>query len=131
MIGRKSNFYKNALLDAMFSGTPFTFPSTMYLALMTTVPDDTGPGTEVTGNNYARVPVTLTRTSDGYATNLTVIIMNEPTPAAIGPIVGFGLFDTLTENTGDMYYWGECGPYTILPLQIPTLDIGNLIITEN
>lgn len=130
-MGRKSNYLKNKLIDAMFAGIPYTFPSTVYLALMTTVPDDTGPGTEVTGDNYARVAVTLTRTGDGYATNQTIIVMNEANPNGWGNVVGWGLFDTLTENTGNMLYWGDDINETILPLQIVTVSIGHLVVTES
>ena len=63
-----SDFSENKLIDWFFraqaigitgaSAAAGTGPTTLYVALLTAAPSDTGGGTEVTGGSYARVAVT-------------------------------------------------------------------------
>ena len=53
-----SDYLENKLTDALFRGQAYTMPATIYVALYTASPSDTGGGTEVTGGAYARVAVT-------------------------------------------------------------------------
>lgn len=53
-----SDYFENKLIDQIFRGQAFTFPSTLYFALYTANPTDSSAGTEVTGGSYARVAVT-------------------------------------------------------------------------
>ena len=53
-----SDFLENSLIDAIFRGQAFSSPTTIYVALYTAAPSDSGGGTEVTGGSYARVAVT-------------------------------------------------------------------------
>jgi hypothetical protein len=55
-----SNYLENQLVDHVFRGQTFsaTSPASFFLALYTTAPSDAGGGTEVSGNNYARVSIT-------------------------------------------------------------------------
>ena len=63
-----SDFAENKLIDWFFraqaigitgaSAAAGTGPTTLYVALLTAAPSDTGGGTEVTGGSYARVAVT-------------------------------------------------------------------------
>ncbi len=55
-----SNYLETAILNAVFRGTTFTSPSTVYVALYTTDPGDSDEGTEVSGGSYARKAVTFT-----------------------------------------------------------------------
>lgn len=55
-----SNYLEAAILNAVFRNTPFTSPTTVYLALYTSDPTEADSGTEVTGGAYARRPVTFT-----------------------------------------------------------------------
>lgn len=57
-MGMFSDYLENKLIDQLFRGQAYTFPSTLYIALLTAAPSDTGGGTEVTGGSYARVAVT-------------------------------------------------------------------------
>jgi hypothetical protein len=55
-----SDYAENVVLDAYFgSGTP----ATLYLALYTAAPSDSGGGTEVSGGSYARKAVTNNSTN--------------------------------------------------------------------
>lgn len=53
-----SDYLENKLIDHCFRGQTFTVPATLYFALLTAAPSDSGGGTEVSGGSYARVAVT-------------------------------------------------------------------------
>jgi hypothetical protein len=52
-----SNYLENAVIDWLLRGQSFTPPATVYVALHTAAPSDSGGGTEVSGGSYARVSV--------------------------------------------------------------------------
>ena len=113
MPGSIANYAENKILDHVLGGPDFTRPATVYVALYTVAPSDTGGGTEVTGGAYARAAVTNNATNwpaaaNGLKSNGTVITYAQAT-AAWGTIVAFAVFDaasggnmlvhgTLTEN---------------------------------
>ena len=51
-----SDYLEDKVLDHVFGGTAYTAPTTLYVALYTVAPTDTGGGTEVSGGAYARQP---------------------------------------------------------------------------
>lgn len=58
LTGGCSDYLANKLIDFIFRGQAFTFPATMYEALLTAAPSNAGGGTEVAGGvGYARVSV--------------------------------------------------------------------------
>lgn len=69
-----SDYLSNKMIDLLFRAQSFSWPSSVYLALYTTVPtrSDTG-GTECTGGSYARVelPSTLSDISGTQGTGTT------------------------------------------------------------
>jgi hypothetical protein len=90
-----SDYAENKLIDHIFRGLAYTAPATLYFALYTAAPSDSGGGTEVTGGSYARVGVTPNSTNfantqnsgtgassgtGGQTSNLTAITF--PTPSA-------------------------------------------------
>lgn len=52
-----SDYLENKLIDQIFRAQAFTFPTTLYIGLLTAAPTDSTAGTEVTGGSYARVAV--------------------------------------------------------------------------
>jgi hypothetical protein len=90
-----SNYYENKIIDHMFRGQAFTPPATVYLALFTVAPGETGGGTEVSGGGYARKPVTFSAASAGSTSNSSDIDFGTAT-ANWGTIVAVGLFDAAT-----------------------------------
>lgn len=52
-----SDYLENKLVDQLFRGQAYSFPSTLYFGLLTEAPSDASAGTEVTGGSYARVGV--------------------------------------------------------------------------
>lgn len=109
MAGSKSDYLENKLLDHVLGGSDYTRPGTVYIALFTTAPSDTGGGTEVSGGAYARASVTNNATnwpaaSGGAKSNGQAISFPTST-AAWGTVVAFGIYDAV--SGGNLLYWGE------------------------
>ena len=78
--------------------------TSVYVALFTATPSDTGGGTEVTGGSYARAQVTDGFTvTNGNAENTADITFATAT-ANWGTVTHVGIFDALT--TGNLLFWG-------------------------
>ncbi len=54
-MGAMTNYLENKIQDQLWRGQAFTFPGTLYFALMTVAATEAGGGTEVSGGGYARV----------------------------------------------------------------------------
>lgn len=98
------------VLDHILTDPAWTPAATLYIALSTTTPDDTGASfTEPSGNAYARVS---TAAADWSAASGTAPAQKTNTatktfPAATGSwgtVTHFALFDAST--AGNMYLWG-------------------------
>lgn len=106
-----SDYLEDALRN-WFKGTALpAVPTNFYCALFTVTPSDSGGGTEVSGNAYARQalsPVAGTWTNGsagtGQTQNTNAITFPAATPSGWGTIVAFGIFDALT--TGNLIVWG-------------------------
>lgn len=109
MAGSKSDFLENEILDHILGNAAYTAPATVYIALYTVAPTDSGDGTEVSGGAYARVTVTNNATnwpaaSAGAKSNGTTLTFATAT-ASWGTVVAFGIFDALT--AGNLLYWAD------------------------
>lgn len=129
MAGSFSDYAENKIVDHLTGKTSFTKPTT-YVALFTVAPTDAGGGTEVSGNNYARVATTGTdwdAASGGSASNAAIITF--PTPSgAWGTVVAFGVFDAST--SGNLLWWGDLGTSKAPGSGDPvTFPIGTLTLT--
>jgi hypothetical protein len=115
-----SNYIENKLIDQIFRGQAYTFPTTVYVGLYTAAPSETGGGTEVSGGAYARVAVTAslanwagtqaaastTASSGTSGTTSNNIAVTFPAPTANwGVITSVGIFDALT--AGNMLIYGN------------------------
>jgi hypothetical protein len=114
-----SNYLENKLIDQIFRNQAFSFPTTLYIGLLTAAPSDTGGGTEVTGGNYARASVacslanwagtqaagsTVASTGTGGVTsNNGVVSFNTPN-ANWGTVTHFGIYDAA--SVGNLLFWG-------------------------
>ena len=101
MAGNLSDYLENKLLDHFLGTTSYTMPTTVYVALYTVAPDDTGGGTQATGGSYARQPATFAAATLG-ATSNSANIDFAGMPAAT--TVAIGVFDALT--AGNLLLWG-------------------------
>ncbi len=89
-----SNFLETEILDHVFGGNAYTAPATLYLALYTAAPSDTGGGTEVSGASYARQSAAMTVSGDTATTSASVEF-----PAAggsWGTVTHVGVFDAVS-----------------------------------
>ena len=89
-----SDYLEDKVLEHVFGGNAFTAPSTLYVALYTVAPSDTGGGTEVSGGAYARQTgaFTVSGTNPTTATNSAAI--EYPTATAnYGTVVAVGILD--------------------------------------
>jgi len=108
----KSNYAETKTLDAWFGNTAIPSNATLYFALFSAAPGETGGGTELTGNAYARASLTNNSTNFPAASagapsskqNATAITFPTVTTADWTGITGWAVFDALT--TGNMLYYG-------------------------
>lgn len=117
-----TNYAENKLIDWFLRAQSFTAPTTVYVALFTATPSDTGGGTEVSGGSYARVAVTSSLANwagtqsagstsassgtGGQTSNNASITFPAPT-ANWGSITSFAVFDAST--SGNMLFYGALG----------------------
>ena len=90
-----SDFLENAVLDHVFGGTAYTAPSTLYVALFTAAPSDSGGGTEVSGGSYARKSMPdmdISGTSPTQATNGAAVEFVTAT-GSWGTVTHVGVYD--------------------------------------
>ena len=114
-----SDYLENQIVDWLVRGQAFTPPATVYVALFTAAPSDTGGGTEVTGGSYARVSVssalanwagtqsagstTTSSGTGGTTSNNGAVTFPSPT-ANWGVVTHVGIFDA--SSAGNLLFWG-------------------------
>jgi hypothetical protein len=112
MTGNMSNFLEALILDSEFGRTAsFSFPSTLYIALFTALPNDAGTGgTEVgtSGTGYSRLAIANSSTNfdpaaSGIKTNKTAWTF-ATSSSAWGEIVGAGIYDA-SSGGNLLWYW--------------------------
>ena len=69
MAGKLTIYTENKLLDHLLSGPDFVRPATLHFAAFSVAPTETGGGTELSGNGYARKAVTANTTNLPAAAN--------------------------------------------------------------
>ena len=121
-----SNYLETAILDHVFGGVSYSAPATLYLALYTVAPDDTGGGTEVSGGSNARQTVAFTVSGDTASNNAAVEF---PTATGTwGTVVAVGVFDALT--SGNLLAYGNLtASKTIASGDVFRVPSGDLDIT--
>ena len=86
-----SDYLETKVLDHVFGGTAYTAPTTLYVALFTAAPSDSGGGTEVSGGGYARQTIAFTTSGDTTSNNAAIEF---PTATAnYGSVTHVGIFD--------------------------------------
>jgi len=114
-----SDYLENKLVDQLFRGQTAPTTTTLYVALLTAAPSDSGGGTEVTGGSYARVAVTSSLANwagtqaaastvassgtGGQTSNNAAITFPTPT-ATWGTVTHFGIYDA--SSGGNLLFWG-------------------------
>jgi hypothetical protein len=89
-----SDYLEDKVLDHVFGGNAYTAPTTLYVALYTVAPTDTGGGTEVSGGAYARQTAAFTVSGTSPTTASNSAAVEYPTATAnYGTVVAVGVFD--------------------------------------
>lgn len=102
-MGSKTDYLENKILDYVLRNQAAFATATVYLALFTATPSDTGGGTEVSGGSYARQAITFGAASGGSITNSGTVTFSAAT-ADWGTVTSFAIMDAAT--SGNMLYWG-------------------------
>jgi hypothetical protein len=89
-----SNYLENKVLLHVFGATAYTAPSTLYVALFTSDPGETGSGTEVSGGSYARQTIAFTVTNN-QASNTAAVEFPTAT-GSWGTITYAAVYDALS-----------------------------------
>ena len=101
-----SDYTENLVLNWLLTTNSATRPTAWYVGLFTAAPSDTGGGTEVSGNAYARVAtgtITVSGTSPTTATNSAAIEFAAASGGNWGTITHAAIFDSST--SGNMIAW--------------------------
>lgn len=91
-----SNYLETEILDHVFGGAAYTAPSTLYLALYTAAPGETGGGTEVSTSGTAYARQTVAFTTSGNTTSNSAAVEYPTATASFGTVTHVGVFDAST-----------------------------------
>lgn len=123
-----SNFLETEILDHVFGGSAYTAPGTLYLALYTVAPGETGGGTEVTTTGTAYARQTVAFTTSGNTTSNTGAVEYPTATANYGTVVAVGVFDASTAGNL-MAYASLSSSKTIETGDVFRVPAGDLDIT--
>ena len=103
-----SDYGEDIVLDMFLNSVAHAESASVFIALFTAAPSDSGGGTEVTGGSYAREEVvapgfTITAPSPTRAGNTAAIEFVSAT-ASWGTVTHVGIFDAVT--TGNLLFHG-------------------------
>ena len=124
-----SDYLEDKVLDHVFGGNAYTAPATLYVALYTVAPTDTGGGTEVTGGSYARQTSTFTVSGTDPTTATNAAAIEYPTATGdYGTVVAVGILDAL--SGGNLLAYADLTTSkTVSTGDVFRFDAGDLDIT--
>lgn len=97
MSASKSNFSRSKVYQSLLKATPYTGPATIYMSLHTASPGQTG-ASEISGNAYARQPITFGADTNGAGVSSNAPQFPAPTPSNWGTATHFGIWDAATSG---------------------------------
>ena len=117
------------LLDWLMTNGSATRPTAWYVGLYTAAPSDSGGGTEVSGNGYAREAVTFAAaTSPGGTTSNTGAVTFTASGGDWGSITHIGIHDAL--SGGNLLWHGAMtASKTVNDGDTLEFSIGNIDLT--
>lgn len=128
MAGSFSDYLEDKLLKHAFTNTAYTPASSLYVALYTVAPSDTGGGTEVSGGSYARTSVSFSVSGTGTLCTNSAAVEFAAATASWGTIVAVSVYDAST--SGNMLAWADLATNkTIDSGDIFRIPAGDLDIT--
>jgi hypothetical protein len=143
MSGSKSNYSAKKILEELLGAVAYTSATNTYLALATTLPDDTTTGTTIVETDYGGYARTLIGTANNQtdawnaatgSTTATVTNKNAITcPTATGPstnpIVGVAIVDA--SSAGNILYWASVTSTAIATGDTPKINAAALSVVED
>ena len=125
-----TNFLEDKFLLASLTGNTYTGNGTVYLALYSTAPSESGSGTELSGSGYSRQSIAFTvNTGNGVATNSANVVFGNAT-ANWNTAVAYGVIDA--PSGGNILYTGALTPnQTLYNGYNMTFQTGNVSISIN
>lgn len=143
MSGSKSNYLSKKLIEEAIGSVAYTSAAHAYLALCTTLPDDTSTGSTIvetdyasyarteigTGNNQTDGWNAATGTTTAVVTNKNAITCPTATGASTNPIVGIAVVDAA--SGGNVLYWASVTSTAIANGDTPKVNAGALSVTED
>lgn len=136
-MGSKGDYLESAGLNHFLGGPDLTRPASLWMALYTVIPTDTGGGTEVAAGSYNRVEFsnstnfwTFASTVGGSKTNKLAITFPAAGAGGWGTIVGWALWTV--SDTGNLFYWGSMTTSKAVGSgDIAKFNTGAIVITED
>jgi hypothetical protein len=135
-----SNYLETEIVNHLLRHTtfvPLAPATTLYFALFSADPGETGTANEVSGNAYARVAVLNNTTNfppcsvsgEPLKTNGTTITFPKATPAGWGAVTHWGIFDVVTGTTNFLVGGPLSNPRTVALNDTPKIAAGTMSIT--
>lgn len=129
-----SDYLELKVLDHIFNDGTFTVPSTVALALCTSVPTDASIGStlvEATYTGYARLAIAaadMSAAAAGSKTNSAVLTFAACT-ALSSTIIGWATADSSSTGAGNVLVWGTATSTVISATQTPaTIAASGLVV---
>jgi hypothetical protein len=143
MSGSKSFYLSKKALEEAAGGVAFSAPGHVYVALCTTLPDDTSTGTTIVETDYAsyaRTEIgtandqstawnTATGSTTATVTNKAAVTFPAATGASSNPIVGIAVVDAST--VGNVLYWASVTSTPIANGDTPKINAAALTLVED
>lgn len=133
-----SDYLENKLLDHLLRNTAYSKPATLYFALFTADPGESGVSGEVSGGSYARVAVTNDNVrfpqcaGSGTPTKANATIISFPTAtAAWGTATHWAIYDASSGGTNMLAHGALATTRSIVSGDSPRLAVGEVSFTMN
>lgn len=100
-----SNFLENEVLDHVFGGNAYTAPSTLYVGLHTSNPDEDDSGSEISTSGTAYIRKSVAFTVTGSAADNDAAVEFDTATASWGTITHCGIYDA--ESSGNLLAYAQ------------------------
>lgn len=132
-MGSLSRYAENAMLGHVFEAT-YTKPATVYLALCTADPTNTGTGASMnevaSANGYTRKAITFAAAATRAIAQTGAVTFDAVTGAGYGPVTHWAVTDNGTHGAGNMLAFGALAvDKTLVAGNTPSVATGQVTIT--
>lgn len=122
-----SDYTETSALNILLRAASLTGAATVYMALFTVNPSDSGGGTEAAFVSYARQAITFGAPASQTITNTNTLTYAAVTVSPV-TITAIGIFDAST--SGNLLAWKALSPTLAYAINdIPLFDVGAITVT--